>query len=276
MKHFAFLLILAGLSLSACSSSSRSTTASSSSTDTNSTTSSSVASLAKYQEDLNYALYNPDATFPQLSTEVANNEAQVVLHTSKGDITIKLFPELAPLAVQNFLTHAKEGYYNGLTFHRVIKDFMIQGGDPNGNGTGGESIWKGKDETKDSGNGFVNEISPFLYSIRGALAMANSGADTNGSQFFIVQNSQDQTATIQQLEAQGQRKYPSKIRDAYKNGGYPSLDTGYTIFGQVIKGMDVVDQIASVETSKEDSSKDKPLEEIKITSIDIVKDYTFK
>ncbi|BAH87511.1 putative peptidyl-prolyl cis-trans isomerase [Streptococcus mutans NN2025] len=80
------------------------------------------------------------ADFPQLSKKVAKNEAEVTIATSKGDITVKLFPKYAPLAVENFLTHAKNGYYNNLTFHRIISDFVIQGGDPKGDGSGGESI----------------------------------------------------------------------------------------------------------------------------------------
>ena len=122
-----------------------------------------------------------NAVFPQLSTDVAEDEAEVKITTTEGDITVKLFPKYAPLAVENFLTHAKEGYYNGLLFHRVINNFMIQTGDPKGDGTGGESIWKGKDKSKDSGTGFENEYSPYLYNLRGALAMANSGPNTNGS-----------------------------------------------------------------------------------------------
>ena len=101
-----------------------------------------------------------------------------VMHTSMGDISLRLFPEAAPKAVGNFTTHAKEGYYNGLTFHRVMDDFMIQGGDPKGNGTGGESIW---------GEPFEDEFDQKLLNLRGSLSMANSGADTNGSQFFINQ-----------------------------------------------------------------------------------------
>lgn len=101
-----------------------------------------------------------------------------VMHTSMGDISLRLFPEAAPKAVENFTTHAKEGYYNGLTFHRVMDDFMIQGGDPKGNGTGGESIW---------GEPFEDEFDQKLLNLRGSLSMANSGADTNGSQFFINQ-----------------------------------------------------------------------------------------
>ncbi len=101
-----------------------------------------------------------------------------VMHTSMGDISLRLFPEAAPKAVENFTTHAKEGYYNGLIFHRVMDDFMIQGGDPKGNGTGGESIW---------GEPFEDEFDQKLLNLRGSLSMANSGPNTNGSQFFINQ-----------------------------------------------------------------------------------------
>ena len=100
------------------------------------------------------------------------------LHTTMGDITVVLYPEQAPKTVENFLTLAEEGYYDGIIFHRVINDFMIQGGDPTGTGTGGESCWGGK---------FEDEFSDQLHNFRGALSMANAGAGTNGSQFFIVQ-----------------------------------------------------------------------------------------
>ena len=155
--------------------------------------SASASSSKAYQKELKKALSADTSAFPQLSNDVTDNESEVLMHTSEGDITIKLFPKYAPLAVENFLTHAKEGYYNGVLFHRVISDFMIQSGDPKGDGTGGESIWKNKDKSIDSGNGFKNEISPYLYNIRGAVAMANAGADTNGSQFFINQNTDDQS-----------------------------------------------------------------------------------
>src|SRR5574344_610902 len=103
-----------------------------------------------------------------------------VMHTGMGDITLRLYPEVAPKTVENFVTHAKNGYYNGLTFHRVIREFMVQGGDPTGTGAGGESIW---------GAPFEDECSQELHNFRGALSMANAGPNTNGSQFFIVQNS---------------------------------------------------------------------------------------
>ncbi|MGT2926672.1 peptidylprolyl isomerase [Streptococcus cuniculipharyngis] len=215
------------------------------------------SALAQRLETLN------KANFPQLSPEVADNEAQVKLITSQGDITIKLFPEYAPLAVKNFLTHAKEGYYKGLTFHRVINNFMIQSGDPKGDGTGGESIWNGKDASIDSGMGFANEVSDYLYNIRGALAMANAGPDTNGSQFYIVQNKDNMIGKL------NPQLYPEKLFEAYQKGGYPQGDGNYTVFGQVTQGMDVVDKIAESPTD----SKDKPLTDIIIEDIQILKDY---
>lgn len=105
-------------------------------------------------------------------------ETVAIIHTSMGDISLRFFPEAAPKAVENFLTHAKEGYYNGVVFHRVIEDFMIQGGDPEGTGSGGESIW---------GEAFEDEFTDKLMNIRGSLSMANGGVKTNGSQFFINQ-----------------------------------------------------------------------------------------
>lgn len=224
--------------------------------------SASASSSKAYPKELKKALSADTSAFPQLSNDVTDNESEVLMHTSEGDITIKLFPKYAPLAVENFLTHAKEGYYNGVLFHRVISDFMIQSGDPKGDGTGGESIWKNKDKSIDSGNGFKNEILPYLYNIRGAVAMANAGADTNGSQFFINQNTDDQSQKL------SSSSYPEPIIGAYAKGGNPSLDGNYTVFGQVIDGMDVVDKIAQTATD----DNDKPTTDVTITSIDILKD----
>ena len=216
--------------------------------ETTSSTEKTTESSTKESVDLN-AL-----PLPQLSNEVAANEDLVEMVTSKGTIKMKLFPELAPKAVENFMTHAKDGYYDGLTFHRVIKDFMIQGGDPKGDGTGGESIW---------GKGFETEISNQLYNIRGALSMARAqDPNSNGSQFFIVQNSDDMHDRLLKDD------YPQAIINAYKNGGYPSLDGEYTVFGQVIEGMDVVDKIAEVETD----ASDKPKEAVKIEKINILQE----
>ena len=188
--------------------------------------------------------------YPQLSTDVADNEALVELTTSMGTMQIKLFPEIAPKTVENFLTHAEEGYYDGLTFHRVIQEFMLQTGDPTGTGGGGESIY---------GAPFEDEFHDHLFNIRGALSMANAGPGTNGSQFFIVQ-----APTVAEKDLIGD--YPEEIRKAYlEQGGAFWLDGKHTVFGQVIEGMDVVDAIAAVETEQ-----DKPVEDVTIDSIEIL------
>ncbi|WP_342433959.1 peptidylprolyl isomerase [Neobacillus sp. FSL H8-0543] len=176
------------------------------------------------------------------------------METTMGTIKIKLFPEYAPKAVENFVKHGEEGYYNGLTFHRVINNFMIQGGDPNGNGTGGESIY---------GTPFEDEFSDRLYNLHGALSMANSGSNTNGSQFFIVQKNSLDPSIKTEIEKSG---YPGAIIEAYeKIGGTPWLDHRHTVFGQVIEGMDTVDKIAESPTDK-----DKPEKDILINSIKVM------
>lgn len=190
--------------------------------------------------------------YPQLNLENQQGPT-AVLKTNQGEIKIQLFPEQAPMTVENFIRLAQKGYYDGTIFHRVISDFMIQGGDPEGNGTGGESIW---------GHPFEDELSRELFNIRGALSMANSGPNTNGSQFFIVQNKNMPKRYIKQMEPAG---YPKEIIYAYKQGGTPWLDGRHTVFGQVITGMDVVDKIAK---SKKDKM-DKPLEDITIESIQV-------
>lgn len=193
--------------------------------------------------------------FPQLSSEVASNERLVEMQTSEGNIKIKLFPDEAPKTVENFIKHSEEGYYDGLIFHRVIKDFMVQGGDPQGNGTGGESIY---------GQAFEDEFSKKLVNLRGALSMANSGPDTNGSQFFIVQNSGIEEGMKEQLETAG---YPKELVQAYEeNGGTPWLDFKHTVFGQVIEGMDIVDKIANTETVE----NDKPKKDVIIKKIKVI------
>ncbi len=177
-----------------------------------------------------------------------------------GDIKIKFFEESAPKAVENFITHAKDGYYDGTTFHRVMEEFMIQGGDPEGNGTGGESIW---------GNGFEEEIDLNLVPYRGALCMASRGTGTKsiGSQFFIVQaNYSDDMGNI--LKQNG---YPEDLLEQYKNyGGYLSLYMGYTVFGQVFEGMDVVDKIAKVEKNISSTGEEsEPKEPVVVETIEI-------
>jgi Peptidyl-prolyl cis-trans isomerase (rotamase) - cyclophilin family len=192
-------------------------------------------------------------TFPQIDVD-GTKTIEATMHTNRGAITLALFPELAPKTVENFVGLAKENYYDGIIFHRVISDFMIQGGDPTGTGMGGESIW---------GEQFEDEFTPLLFNIRGALSMANSGPNTNGSQFFIVTASQVPGQMIEQMESAG---YPEEIIEAYKaNGGTPWLDQRHTVFGHVIDGMDIVEAIDQTETNP----SDRPLEEVVIESIDI-------
>ncbi|MFC7687852.1 peptidylprolyl isomerase [Ureibacillus sp. GCM10028918] len=193
--------------------------------------------------------------FPQLTKELNPGEVLVEMNTTLGAVKIKLFPEHAPKTVENFLGHAKSGYYNGIIFHRVITDFMIQGGDPTGTGMGGQSIW---------GDSFEDEFNESLFNLRGALSMANAGPNTNGSQFFIVQMEHTPNNMIAQLE---QAKYPKEVIEAYaQNGGTPWLDFKHTVFGHVVEGMDIVDKIANVDKDM----RDKPLEDVKIESITII------
>ena len=236
------------------------------------------------EHEAGYQLESPD-----VGEEIA------IMHTNMGDISMKFFPEAAPKTVENFVTHAQNGYYDGLTFHRVINDFMIQGGDPSGNGTGGESV---------SGGKFEDEFSNKLFNIRGSVAMANSGADTNGSQFFINQskdanfemnelNWKQTYQAICQAQSQGQldaflmmngssyiRFYntdivPDDVKKLYEkvggnptlDGAFNALDRGHTVFAQVFSGMDVVDKIAAVET---DPLTNKPVKDVIIDSIEII------
>ena len=171
-----------------------------------------------------------------------------VLETTKGTVKIQLFPAQAPKTVENFVGLIEKGYYDGIIFHRVISDFMIQGGDPTGTGMGGESIW---------GDSFEDEFSDEVFNLRGALSMANAGPNTNGSQFFIVQASRVPANMLRQLKG----LVPDEVVSAYgEQGGTPWLDKRHTVFGHVIEGMDVVDDMAKVRVNY----ADKPLEDIKI------------
>ncbi|MFR4285710.1 MAG: peptidylprolyl isomerase [Enterococcus italicus] len=244
-KKFGLVILISlGLVLGACQSKS-STTTSETKTSVTETTSSTV--------DLN------SLDLPQLDTTIKEDETVVLMSTTDGEIKIKLFPKIAPKAVENFVTHAKEGYYDGVIFHRVIDEFMIQSGDPEGTGSGGESIW---------GKGFAAEISNQLYHIRGALSMASSSqANSLGSQFFIVQKNEDVSDGL------AIQYYPEKIINAYKKGGAPSLDGNYAVFGQVIDGISVVDKIASEEVTTNDSGENsKPVNPVKIVNIKILQE----
>lgn len=191
--------------------------------------------------------------FPQLN-EVNEKNPLVTVHTNLGDFTLELFREVAPKTVENFVTHAKNGYYNGVIFHRVIEDFMIQGGDPTGTGMGGESIY---------GRTFEDEFSREAFNLYGTLSMANAGPNTNGSQFFIVTAKQVPAQMLKQLKDGG---WPEEIVEEYaKVGGTPWLDHRHTVFGRVVEGMDVVLKIEGVERN----AQDRPLEDVVIESMDV-------
>lgn len=183
-----------------------------------------------------------------------NGEKVYIMKTNLGEISLRLFPEFAQKTCENFVAHIKNGYYNGVIFHRVIKDFMIQSGDPTGTGMGGESIW---------GESFEDEFNFELRHFRGALSMANAGLNTNGSQFFIVQNSGISEDYINHLRNGKSEMYTDEIIDAYdKNGGAFWLDFKHSVFGQVFNGIEVVDKIANFPCSN-----DRPLEDIVIEEI---------
>ena len=185
---------------------------------------------------------------PQQSNKINNNQmtednstlndlvkeyGSAIIKTNLGDIKVKFYSEVSPLTVNNFLNLAKDGFYDNTRFHRVINDFMIQGGDPNSKDLSKKNLWG----TGDPGYKFADEFNNEKL-IRGSLAMANSGLDTNGSQFFIV------TAE-----------------------NTPWLDGKHTNFGEIIAGMDVVEKIEAIETDV----KDCPLEDVIVESIELLK-----
>jgi len=209
----------------------------------------------------------------------ASGEEYVLLETSMGEIKIRLFPEETPLAYENFITHVRNGFYDGIIFHRIVENFMLQTGDPEGTGIGGESIW---------GDGFATESDHNLKHFRGALSMANRGAfdlESNTSQFFIVQNRSLSSSDNELLDAARNRGLISR-RDANvyrEHGGTPMLDPsisthlgelfpgaqpfpGHPVFGQVFYGMDVVDAIAAVEVEMQPggTERSRPVEEVYI------------
>ncbi len=175
-------------------------------------------------------------------TIIPEDAVEVVMSTTLGDISLRLFPTEAPKAVENFVTHAKNGYYDGVSFHRVINDFMIQGGDPLGNGTGGESIW---------GEGFETEFTGKLFHFNGAISMANTGApNSNGSQFFIVNGNQTGDDLLDQAKSIGLPWVPGAIEMYEENNGTLHLDGAHPVFGYVTGGMDVVEAISQVATNE--------------------------
>ncbi len=205
-----------------------------------------------YTDMMNY-------TMPKFGEEIVE-----MVIKDKGTIRIKLFPELLPKACENFTSLVSQGYYNGLTFHRVISDFMIQGGDPNGTGTGGESVWGGK---------FDGGYSKYLYHVKGALAYANSELRTSndGSQFYIVVGEQYNIEDFMESSPYNNKiNYTDNACKAYEeNGGTPWLDGYYTVFGQVFEGLDIVTDICN--NTATDPKNDKPLDPVIIEKASVVK-----
>lgn len=218
----------------------------------------------------------------QLELPEKGEEIGVITMSTGEVIKLRFFPNEAPKAVYNFKLHAIQGYYDGLTFHRICENFMIQGGDPEGTGYGGESVW---------GDSFADEFQANLLNIDGSVSMANSGANTNGSQFFI--NATGGTAPSWDSYQEGFKAYKSDpdtftanygrwinmdkvsqdIRDVYnENGGNPHLDgsfsttgEGHTVFAQVFEGMDFVTELSETKVDE----NDRPLTPVVIKSIEI-------
>lgn len=253
---------LAAAALSSCGKQIEvSTTESSSKTDSKTSSASSAPS-----GDITSADDFRDAEgYFHINNEIANftapeNGEQIIIMKVKdyGEIKIRLFPEYMSDGVQNFVELAKEGYYDGLTFHRVINEFMIQGGDPMGTGMGGESVW---------GGSFDGGVTDKLIHVAGALAYANSGSTaTNGSQFYIVTGS---VSNEEELTGMGDYygiKYSDKAKELYTTiGGAPWLDGNYTVFGQVYDGLDVALKIQKAEVD----ANSMPMEKIIMESVTV-------
>lgn len=236
-----------------------------SNTSSNSKSSSSSESTTS-QETVMSTEETTEASVQDVNVEAVNftppNEGDdiiVMKIKDYGTVKIRLFPEYAEKGVENFVGLAKKGYYDGLTFHRVINNFMIQGGDPEGTGMGGESIW---------GDKFDGGTDPHLIHAAGALAYANSGSTaTNGSQFYIVTGEVYSKEDMEMLAERGYQ-FSDSAKEIYTSqGGTPWLDGSYTVFGQVIDGLDIIFKIQQVPTGE----NDKPKDDVIIESVTIEK-----
>ena len=178
-------------------------------------------------------------TYPQLELENYKGTTAII-NTNHGKMTVKLFDNLAPKTVKNFIELSKEGYYDGVIFHRIIKDFMVQG------------------------EKFEDEFSMDLFNLRGALSMANAGPNTNGSQFFIVQNKN----LPYPKDSLIQGGWPEEVAETYTGGGTPHLDGRHTVFGQLVdeESYKVLDEIAAVRVG----AQDKPVDDVVIESVEII------
>jgi len=228
-------------------------TSQSENTNTNNDNNTNTKEEENILEEIDYA----KSAEKQMAKPEKGEQIAIFYIKNYGQVKVKFFPEIAPKAVENFVTHAKNGYYNDVTFHRVINEFMIQGGDPEGTGRGGESIW---------GKGFGTEFGDYsLVPYRGTLCMAMSSAPNSiGSQFFITQANYDKKVEENMLK-QG---FPSGVIEQYKtHGGAMHLYLQYTVFGQVFEGMDIIDKIAVVKTVAGDKPDvDVIIEKIEITT----------
>lgn len=199
-----------------------------------------------------------------------DRKRDVLLETNYGDITIRL-SDSTPLHRDNFLKLVKVGFYDSVLFHRVIQNFMIQGGDPDSKkAPPGKPLGSGGPSYR-----IPAEFRPSLFHKKGVIAAArdnNPDKASSGSQFYIVQGKVYTEAGLDSVETfRLNRKLPAEQREVYKTiGGVPHLDQGYTVFGELVKGLDVVDKIAAAPTSK-GADRDRPLEDIKVIKAKLVK-----
>lgn len=268
-----------------------------------------------YPEDYEAAAPATEAVIVENEADFTGNVGDVTIESGDvyavvkvqgyGNITIKLFPEAAPYAVQNFIDLAQSGYFDGKSIHRVISNFMIQGGSLNGDGTGG---------TDSNGGSFKNEINPMMRHFYGALCYASAMGD-NTCQFYIVNNKEAVEDASVQYEAyieyynsmaqqyeglradyeEGSQEHEiidvyvnyyldsvegieamleatdDAVNEKYLSGGVPYLDGGYTVFGQTVYGFDVIDEISAVETEAgADGAASKPVKDIIIKEVEIM------
>lgn len=248
------------LAASGCASSTAETTTAVAPTTAPTTTASETTTGAETTADGSDA-ERPASVFDQMAEPAAGDTIATITIQGLGDVKIRLFPEQAPKAVENFIALAESGYYDGLTFHRVIEDFMIQGGDPTGTGSGGESSY---------GEAFEDEFNGDLVPIKGSLCMANSGTNTNGSQFFLVTTAQAfPQESMDQYEQYYGIDFSTMTDRAYEYlqsvGGAGWLYGQHTVFGQVFEGLDILEQAEAVPTD----SNDKPAEDLIIEKVTI-------
>lgn len=269
------LALLMAVSLCACNGGS----SSDSLTNVCNTDAKDIIKLDRFEKKVTDKKVGHQLEMPEAGEEIA------VVTTNYGTFKMRFFPEEAPATVYNFKKLAQNGYYNGLIFHRVIENFMIQGGDPLGSGIGGESIWKEQ---------FQDEFSKNLFNITGSVAMANSGKDTNGSQFFINYNTDVvqwdyYNAVYQQYYSPNPEEFNAyyggtldmeKLNDDIielynEHGGNIHLDgklntayRGHTVFAQVFEGLEVIEEISHLDTDV----SDKPLSDVVIENV-VITEY---